>query len=125
MMHCLIVDDSVVIRKVARAILERLGHKPEEAADAETALAACKVAMPDVILLDSHMPGMNGMEFMAALRGIGAARLAHVIYCTIENDPIDLARAFTCGVDDYLLKPYSRDMIEAKLAEVPAAAAAA
>lgn len=125
MKHCLIVDDSDVIRKVARAICERLGHRAEEAADGEAALAACKVVMPEVILLDSHMPGMNGIEFMTALRGIGAARRPHVIYCTIENDPVELARAFTCGVDDYLLKPYSRDMVEAKLAEVPTAAVAA
>lgn len=125
MKRCLIVDDSDVIRKVARSILERLGCHVSEAAGGEAGLEQCRAAMPDVILLDWHMPGMSGIEFMTALRSLGAARRPYVIYCTSENDPIDLARAFTCGIDDYLLKPYSRDMIEAKLAEVPAASAAA
>lgn len=119
MKRCLVVDDSDVIRRVMSAILRRLGHQAIEAADGEGALACCRESMPDVILLDSNMPGMSGIEFLSALRGLGTARRPHIIYCTIENDPIELSRAFTCGIDDYLLKPFSRDMIEAKLAEVP------
>lgn len=124
MRRCLIVDDSDVIRKVTRSILERIGWTVEEAENGQEGLERCKVGAPDVILLDWHMPVMSGIDFMTALRSAGIGKRPYVIYCTTENDPIDIGRAFTCGVDDYLLKPYSRDMIEAKLADIPIPAAA-
>lgn len=125
MKHCLIVDDSDVIRKVTRSILERMGCQVSEAETIEAGIEICRSTMPDVILLDWHLGSGNGIELMPALRSLGAPRRPYVLYCTTENDPIDIARAFTCGVDDYLLKPYSRDMIEAKLAEMPARTEAA
>jgi len=65
---CLVVDDSRVIRKVARRILEDLGLEVAEAGDGVEALAWVRAAVPDVILLDWHMPVMNGMEFLSRLR---------------------------------------------------------
>ena len=68
MKSCLIVDDSSVIRKVARRILEGLDFSITEAEDGEVALAQCNRQLPDAILLDWNMPKMDGYEFLKALR---------------------------------------------------------
>jgi CheY-like chemotaxis protein len=66
MRTCLVVDDSSVIRKVARRILEGLDFQIIEAEDGEKALDACKRGLPDAILLDWNMPVMDGYEFPVA-----------------------------------------------------------
>ena len=68
MKTCLIVDDSRVIRKVSRHIVETLGMAADEADNGRSALDRCAAAMPDVILLDWNMPVMSGIEFINALR---------------------------------------------------------
>jgi len=68
MKNCLVVDDSSVIRKVARRILEGLEFQIAEAEDGEQALEACRRQMPDAVLLDWNMPKMDGYEFLRALR---------------------------------------------------------
>ena len=67
MKTCLVVDDSKVIRKVARHILETLDFEVSEAGDGREALDACLASPPDVILLDWNMPVMSGMDFLRAL----------------------------------------------------------
>ena len=68
MKSCLVVDDSSVIRKVARRILEDLSFTITEAEDGQQALERCQAEMPDAILLDWNMPVMDGLEFLAQLR---------------------------------------------------------
>src|SRR5436305_15066822 len=68
MKTCLVVDDSSVIRKVARRILEGLDFKITEAEDGQQALEQCRGAMPDAVLLDWNMPVMDGYDFLKALR---------------------------------------------------------
>ena len=65
MKSCLVVDDSSVIRKVARRILEDLSFTITEAEDGQQALERCQAEMPDAILLDWNMPVMDGLEFLA------------------------------------------------------------
>src|SRR3546814_19138680 len=67
MKSCLIVDDSKVIRKVARRILETMDFSVSEAGDGQEALIACRQSPPDVVLIDWNMPVMSGMEFLRAL----------------------------------------------------------
>ena len=68
MKSCLVVDDSKVIRKVARHILEALHFTVREASDGREALVCCEENMPDVVLLDWNMPIMGGIEFLKTLR---------------------------------------------------------
>src|ERR1700728_2467226 len=93
MRTCLVVDDSSVIRKVARRILEGLDFQIIEAEDGEKALDACKRGLPDAILLDWNMPVMDGYEFLGNLRRMPGGEQPKVVFCTTENDVAHIARA--------------------------------
>jgi two-component system chemotaxis response regulator CheY len=114
---CLVVDDSRVIRKVARRILEDMGFEIAEAADGMEALAWCRAAMPDAILLDWNMPVMNGIEFLRHLREEKDGDGPTVIFCTVENDIAHITEALEAGAAEYIMKPFDGDIIEAKFAQ--------
>ena len=117
MKTCLVVDDSEVIRKVARRILESMKMAVVEAANGQEALERCLVDMPDAILLDWNMPVMSGVDFLAALRLQGTGKKPYVFYCTTENDADEINRAFGFGADEYLLKPFDKEGIQQKMTE--------
>jgi two-component system, chemotaxis family, chemotaxis protein CheY len=114
--HCLIADDSDVIRKVAHHILEEVHITSTEAEDGPQALERCRAAMPDLIMLDWQMPKMSATDFLHLLRRTPGGDRPFVIYCTSENDQDDIVRAFEAGANDYLIKPYDRDSVIDKLA---------
>ena len=118
MRTCLIVDDSRVIRKVARRILEELGFEIAEAADGMEALAWCRAAMPDAVLLDWNMPAMNGIEFLRVMRAEPGGTAPKVVFCTVENDLAHIEQALECGADEYIMKPFDGDIIASKFVEV-------
>jgi two-component system chemotaxis response regulator CheY len=119
MKTCLIVDDSKVIRKVARRILEDLSFEISEAEDGRMALEACREAAPDVVLLDWNMPVMNGMDFLQELRrSTVQPKQPIVVFCTTENDMAHIRAAIEAGADEYIMKPFDREIIEAKFAQV-------
>ena len=118
MKTALVVDDSAVIRKVARRILETLNLEVADAEDGESALEHCAVAMPDVILLDWTMPRMDGYEFLRALRQRPDGGSPKVLFCTTENDIGAIARALHAGADEYIMKPFDREILLAKLEQV-------
>lgn len=115
--HCLVVDDSRVIRKVARRILEELSFEISEAEDGRFALEACRKGMPDAILLDWNMPNMNGLEFLKALRSEPSGDKPVVVFCTTENDINHISEALGAGANEYIMKPFDREIIEAKFAQ--------
>ena len=116
MKTCLVVDDSRVIRKVARRILEDMGFEIAEAADGAEALAWCRTSMPEAILLDWNMPGMNGIEFLKVLRAEPGGRAPVVVMCTVENERDRMVEALDAGADEYIMKPFDGDIIEGKFA---------
>lgn len=122
MRSCLIVDDSSVVRKVARRILEDLDYVVEEAEDGQEAIDKCRQQMPDAILLDWSMPIMSGLEFLKLLRAYVGGEKPHVIYCTVENDIGAIALALKAGADDYMMKPFDRKILKAKFDRVKIAA---
>ncbi len=95
MKTCLVVDDSSVIRKVARRILEGLDFKITEAEDGQQAIEQCRGGMPDAVLLDWNMPEMDGYDFLKALRRMPGGDAPKVVFCTTENDVAHIARALT------------------------------
>ena len=117
MKHCMIVDDSDVIRKVARRLLEKMDVMISEAENGQDALERCRARMPDALLVDWHMPVMSGHDFMVALRLEKAGKTPHIIYLTSENDPDDIARAMSSGANDVLIKPFDKETFDAKFYE--------
>ncbi|WP_373258302.1 response regulator [Brevundimonas sp.] len=118
---CLIVDDSRIIRKVARRIVEGLGFEVDEAGDGAEALIFCSSSMPEVILLDWSMPVMDGMAFLRRLRVLPGGAGPKVLFCTIETRAERIAEALAAGADDYVMKPFDGDILTSKFAEVGAA----
>ena len=115
---CLIVDDSRIIRKVARRIVEDLGFEVDEAADGAEALTYCMGVMPHVVLLDWQMPVMDGLSFLRRLRDLPGGRAPKVLFCTIETRADRIAEALSAGADEYVMKPFDGEILQAKLAEV-------
>lgn len=118
MKKCLVVDDSSVIRKVARRILEDLEFEISEAEDGQVALDSCVDQMPDAVLLDWNMPVMDGLDFLLELRKLEGGEEPKVIFCTTENDVAHIAKAIRAGANEYIMKPFDREIVEAKFQEV-------
>ena len=117
MKSCLIVDDSAVIRHIARSILEKLRFEIAEAVDGQEALDECRRRMPDAILLDWNMPVMNGIDFLRALRKTDGGTAPVVVFCTTENDMEQIREAIEAGANEYIMKPFDGDILEAKFAQ--------
>jgi two-component system, chemotaxis family, chemotaxis protein CheY len=114
MKTCLVVDDSKVIRKVARHILETLEFTVSEAGDGQEALDSCRASAPDVVLLDWNMPVMSGIEFLRALGQEEFETRPKVIFCTTENGIAHIRAAIDAGADEYVMKPFDRETLESK-----------
>jgi len=114
----LVVDDSRMIRRVSRQILEQLGYSVHEAENGQEALARCKAAMPDVILLDWNMPVMTGLEFVTTLRGAAGGAHPRVIFCTTNSGEPAISEALAGGADGYVVKPFTAQALAAQLQRV-------
>lgn len=117
MRSCLVVDDSRVIRKVARRILEDMSYSIDEAVDGLEALQSCRKSMPDAILLDWTMPVMNGVDFLRLLRKEPGGDRPVVVFCTTENDVERISEALKAGADEYLMKPFDSEILHSKFVE--------
>jgi two-component system chemotaxis response regulator CheY len=115
---CLVVDDSRVVRRVARRILEAHGFKVVEAADGAEALDSCRRSMPEAVLLDWNMPVMNGLEFLKALRLEFGPDQPPVLFCTTENDISRIAEAIESGAQEFIMKPFDEDILVGKFEQV-------
>lgn len=118
MKQVLVVDDSAVVRKVARRILQGFDLQTCEAADGNCGLLECEKRIPDVILLDWSMPETDSVEFLRALRQMPGGAGPKVIFCTSEADAGHIARALHAGADDYMMKPFDQNILRAKLEEI-------
>ena len=118
MKTCLVVDDSSVVRKIARRILEGLEFEVTEAEDGSKALEICQRKLPDAVLLDWNMPVMDGYEFLRNLRRMPGGDVPKVVFCTTENDVAHIARALHAGANEYIMKPFDKEIVTAKFHEV-------
>ncbi|HSR72723.1 MAG TPA: response regulator [Kiloniellales bacterium] len=118
MKTCLIVDDSKVVRMVARKILEGLDFSIEEAEDGQQALESCIRRMPEAVLLDWNMPVKSGIEFLQELRAMKDVQQPIVVFCTTENDMAHIQEAITAGANEYIMKPFDSEIIQSKFAQV-------
>jgi len=116
----LVVDDDAATREGLMVLLESWGYKAAEAADGKAALAACAEELPHAIVTDLMMPGMNGLEFVAAL-GERAQRIA-IIFATGQASVGTAVQAIKLGAYDYLPKPLEpqrlREVLEKGLKQI-------
>jgi two-component system chemotaxis response regulator CheY len=108
MKRCLFVDDSSVIRKVARRILSGPDLVVAEAATGIEAIDLCSIEMPDYILVDVGLPDMSAEEFIRTVRAMPAAVPPRIAVCLTEMDVPAIMRSKRAGAQGYLLKPFNR-----------------
>lgn len=114
MKFCLVVDDSRVIRRVAAKIVQDLGFDVDEAEDGRKALDACAIRMPDVVLIDTDMPEMDGLATVRGLRRMKGGDKVVVVFCATENEPVFIREALDAGGDEYIMKPFDSEIVRSK-----------
>ena len=117
MSKALIVDDSRAMRMVLSRTLAQLGFQVEQAGNGQEALQLMERdgASVDFALVDWNMPEMSGLEFVEKLRACPAYSAVRLVMVTTETEISQMARALEAGADEYVMKPFTRDVIEDKL----------
>ncbi|WP_152612613.1 PP2C family protein-serine/threonine phosphatase [Leisingera sp. ANG-M7] len=111
----LVVDDSRLQRRILVASLKKWGFEVVEADSGEAAMAICHKEIPDLILSDWMMPGMNGLEFCRAFRARTSEDYAYFILLTSKSEKNEVAEGLDAGADDFLTKPVSSDELRARI----------
>lgn len=114
---CLVVDDSMVVRKAARRIVEGLGFRVTEAKDGREALESCRAALPDGVLLDWNMPVMDGITFLRAARAEFGPERPRIVFCTTEAEMSRILEALEAGAQEYVMKPFDAEIIRDKFTQ--------
>lgn len=112
----LVVDDSRMQRRILSATLARAGYEVIEAGSGAEALEIAERLVPDLILSDWMMPGMDGLEFCRAFRAQTHDRYVYFILLTSKNETNDVAQGLQSGADDFLTKPVNGQELRARIA---------
>ncbi len=111
----LIVDDTPANIDVLDQFLEQEGYRISVASSGEAALKLIKKTLPDLILLDVMMPGIDGFETCRRLKKLDAAAEIPVIFITAKNETADIVKGFTLGGVDYITKPFRQEEVSARI----------
>ena len=122
MKRCMIVDDSSVIRKVAKRILNGPEMLVVEAASAGDALSMCRADMPEIIVVDASLPDMLAVDFIRQVAAITDRIKPHIVICMTEFDVGTIMRAKRAGAKGYILKPFDRPQLLERFREMQIAA---
>lgn len=114
----LVVDDSPLIRKIAKQILQKNGFDVIEAENGKSALEMCKKFNPLGVLLDWEMPVLNGIEFLKQVNKADLNPNPKIIFCTSQNSFENIQKALEYGADEYIMKPFDESLIIQKLIQV-------
>ena len=115
-MHALIVDDSTTIRMILRAYLKKLGFDVTEAVNGRDALDRLKaMTKADVVLVDWNMPEMDGLSFIRAVRAQRDYAGLPLMMVTTNTELAQVSQALEAGANEYIMKPFTRDMLREKL----------
>lgn len=116
-MRALIVDDSRAIRGIIKKMLSEMGFEIVEAGHGIEALQRLKEsAAVDVMLVDWNMPEMNGFDFLCYVRGHPDYRSVPLMMVTSETEIAQMTRALEAGANEYVMKPFTKEVIADKLA---------
>ncbi|MES2819279.1 MAG: ATP-binding protein [Pseudomonadota bacterium] len=101
----LLVEDNAVNRTIAQAMLQKLGYQPRLAADGLSAVQVCKASIPDVVLMDINMPGMDGLEATRCIRRFAQGQASYIVAFTASAFQNEIESCMTAGANDLLTKP--------------------
>jgi two-component system, chemotaxis family, chemotaxis protein CheY len=115
-MRALVIDDSRTIRTIIGKILKEIGMEVLEAGNGRQGLEQMKVHPGiELILVDWNMPEMNGLDFIKALRAQKLYDRVRILMVTSETETEQVTKALNAGANEYLMKPFSREILIAKL----------
>jgi two-component system chemotaxis response regulator CheY len=115
-MKILLIDDSKTMRNIQKSVLTQLGYTQlEEACDGRDALSKAPVFGPDLILCDWNMPNMDGLSFVKAFRQTN--RTTPIIMVTTESEKARVIEAIKAGVNNYVVKPFTPDLLSQRISE--------
>ena len=109
MQRLMLVDGSVIIRKVGKRILSDLGFLVSEAEDISSAVKLCEGGLPAVLVVDSCLDGSE--EFIRQIRSLPDGKNVKIYYCLIESKLKTMMKGKRAGADDFLMKPFDRDIL--------------
>jgi two-component system chemotaxis response regulator CheY len=119
----LVVDDSSTMRRILRATLMRIGFTDvTEAGDGAEALLKCREAQFDIVLTDWNMPEVDGLELTIKLRQKDNYKKVPIMMVTTEGGKQDVVEALMQGVSSYIVKPFTADILKAKMSDLLALA---
>ncbi len=115
-MHALVVDDSNTIRKILTLYLQKLGYDVTAAVNGREGLDCLKgMEKADVVLVDWNMPEMDGISFLRAVRADAEYDALPVMMVTTNAEMSNVSQALDAGANEYIMKPFTADMIREKL----------
>jgi two-component system chemotaxis response regulator CheY len=115
-MHVLVIDDSAATRFMLCKMLRELGHSVYEAVDGKQALDKLRENPTTTLaLVDWNMPVMNGLEFVQSVRAEKDFEQLKLMMCTTEIEMMNVVRALEAGANEYVMKPFTKDIIIEKL----------
>ena len=116
MRRALVIDDSRTIRSILSKKLVHLGFKVSQAENGQVALDVLHATpLISLVLVDWNMPVMNGLEFVKAVRADTAYNNLTIVMVTTETEQEQVLRALEAGANEYLMKPFTREILVAKL----------
>jgi two-component system, chemotaxis family, chemotaxis protein CheY len=120
-MRALVIDDSRAVRLLIRSILGELGMDVVEAGNGQEGLARLGDSPEvDLVLVDWNMPVMDGLEFITAVRGQRIYDAVRIMMVTTETESEQVTRALAAGANEYVMKPFTKDVLVAKLSMLDA-----
>ncbi|MEO0369905.1 MAG: SpoIIE family protein phosphatase [Pseudomonadota bacterium] len=111
----LVVDDSRAQRMMVCKLMEKQGYSVRQAGSGLEALELCKTKIPDLVISDWMMPGMDGLEFCEAFRALPRDRYGYFILLTSRGEKADVTRAYDAGADDFLTKPVNQHELAVRI----------
>ena len=116
----LIADSSAPLRRAAQFLFESLGFDVAGAREGTEALDLVQGMAPDLLIADSRLPGFEGTALVEAVRKLAAGAQPCIFFVADHGGPASIRAALEAGADDYLIKPFDRELLTFKLAQATA-----